>query len=72
MGMFMCPSHDGCFNNDGAAFLRDLQNQMIPFADMERDVAEYPASSAREFGECSFTLCVFFGCDRSDEVFERK
>jgi len=23
VGTLLCPSHDGCFNNDGAAFLGD-------------------------------------------------
>ena len=40
MGMFPYPSHDGCLNDDGAAFLGDLQDQMMPFTDFERNVAE--------------------------------
>jgi hypothetical protein len=40
VGILLCPSHDGFFNNEGAAFLGDLQDQMVPFTDFERNVAE--------------------------------
>ena len=68
----MYPSHDGCFNNDGAGLLGNLQDQMIPFTDFERNIAVEPASSEGEFDECPFALCVFFGFGRIDEAAEGK
>ena len=56
VGTLLRPSHDGCFNNDGAASLGGLQDQMIPFTDFERNVAEQPASFTGELDECSVTL----------------
>jgi len=38
--IFLDLLHDGCFNNDGVAFLGDLQDQMVPFTDFEGDVVK--------------------------------
>lgn len=72
VGIVLCPSHDGCFNTDGAALLGDLQNQIVPFTDFERNVAQQPTPSEGEIDECSFALCIFSKLDWNDKAFERK
>ena len=72
MGILLCPSHNGFFNNEGAAYLGDLQDQMVPFTDFKRHVVEQPASSEGEIDECPFTLRLFFDSCRTDKAFEGK
>ena len=69
--MLLYPLHNGRFDNNGSAFLRYLQDQMVPLTDFEGSAVEKPASSEGEFDERPVTLCAFFGLERIDVVFER-
>ena len=70
--LLLCPARDGDINKNGAACLGDLQDQMVPYREVERHVAVETAPSEGEIDECPFPLYmfVFFGSGRTGELSE--